>query len=74
MVPDIPILGNFFALYRVEKMNGKMKRFSLFVGLMLLMTQVSPAQRVITLEDCRRMAVETSRQLDMDKAAVEMAG
>ena len=51
-----------------------MKRFSLFVGLMLLMTQVSMAQRVITLEDCRRMAVETSRQLDMDKAAVEMAG
>lgn len=56
-------------------MTKKMKRSNYLVslGLLLICSAVS-AQQVLTLEDCRQMAVRTSRSLEQAQTAVEMAG
>ena len=51
-----------------------MKRIDiLLAALFVPVAALAQGQRTLTLDDCRRMAVENSRQLDMEKAAAEMA-
>ena len=51
-----------------------MKRIDiLLAALFVPAAALAQGQRTLTLDDCRRMAVENSRQLDMEKAAAEMA-
>ena len=45
----------------------------LLAALFVPAAALAQGQRTLTLDDCRRMAVENSRQLDMEKAAAEMA-
>ena len=56
-------------------MTKKMKRSNYIVSLgLLLICGAASAQQVLTLDDCRRMAVQSSRDLEQAQTAVEMAG
>ena len=51
-----------------------MKRTSIILALVALATVPAGAQERLTLEDCRQMAVQSSKDLDQARTAIEMAG
>ena len=52
-----------------------MKKIFLILGTaLILMSPEAGAQQTLTLDDCRQMAVRSSRDLEQARTAIEMAG